>query len=104
MTGRYVTYAAWLGALGVFGVAVAGCGETPAEKPPGSVVAEDVAKGSADAPPKRAALTAKLLSPVVIQELGTENTVPGSIVIELAAPVIDYSDVGRGASKERLLI
>ena len=49
--------------------------------------------GSSDAP-KRAAITAKSLSPVVIHELGSENVVPTAIAIELAAPVVDRAAVG----------
>jgi hypothetical protein len=55
---------------------------------------ESAAKGSADGPPKRAAITPKSLSPVVIQELGAENVVPTAVAIELAAAIIDRDAVG----------
>ncbi|HEY5944559.1 MAG TPA: MG2 domain-containing protein, partial [Kofleriaceae bacterium] len=51
-----------------------------------------------DAPPKREALTPGKLSPV-IHELGAENAVPTSIVIQLASPIIDRADVGQPTTK-----
>ena len=51
-----------------------------------------------DAPPPREPLTAVKLGPV-IHEMGPENAVPTSIVIQLAAPVIDRSDVGQKTAK-----
>ena len=77
-------------------LAVVACGgkkETDKAEP-NTVKAQDVAKGSADAPPRRAQLTAKSLSPVVIHEIGTENVVPTAVVIELAAPIVDREGVG----------
>src|SRR5687767_6718574 len=67
-----------------------------------------VTKGSADepeemidGPPKRVALTAKKLAPV-IQELGNENVVPTAVVIEMATPIIDNDLVGGPTSKSVL--
>ncbi|HEY0483972.1 MAG TPA: MG2 domain-containing protein [Kofleriaceae bacterium] len=56
---------------------------------PGTVKAQDVAKGSGDAPPRRAAITPKLLSPVVIHEVGADGTVPTAVMISVASPIID---------------
>jgi alpha-2-macroglobulin len=57
--------------------------------------------GGVDAPPPRNAVTATKLSPV-IHELGPDNVVPTSIVIQLAAPIIDRADVGQTTTKSRL--
>src|SRR5512140_154172 len=73
--------------------AVIACGGKKQEDQPNTVKAEDMAKGSGDAP-KRAALTPKSLSPVLIHELGAENVVPTAIVIELGAPIVDRDTVG----------
>jgi hypothetical protein len=54
-----------------------------------------------DAPPRRAPVTAVKLSPV-IHELGAENVVPETIVIQLASAVIDKADVGSSTAKTRL--
>ncbi len=51
-----------------------------------------------DAPPAREALTATKLAPV-IHELGPDNAVPTTVVIQLAAPVIDRADVGQQTTK-----
>src|SRR5687768_16418500 len=51
-----------------------------------------------DAPPKRDPVTAEKLAPV-IHELGSENAVPGSIVIQLATPIIDRQDVRQTTTK-----
>ena len=56
------------------------------------------AEKGVDAPPKRETLTAARLGPV-ISELGTENAVPTSIVIQLATPIIDRGDVGQRTAK-----
>ena len=75
-------------------VAIIACGGKKQEQPPNTARAQDMAKGSGDGPPKRAAITPKSLSPVVIHELGAENVVPTAIVIELASPIIDRGAVG----------
>ena len=54
-----------------------------------------------DAPPKREPATAGTLSPI-IHELGPDNVVPTSIVIQLAQPVIDKVDVGNATAKSVL--
>ncbi len=59
--------------------------------------------GSAEAPPKRTAVTAAVLSPV-IHELGQEHVVPTSIVIELATPIVDRDQVGQVSSQTKLEI
>src|SRR5512139_112937 len=56
-----------------------------------------------DGPPKRVALTAKKLAPV-IHELGIDNVVPTAVVIEMATPVIDADLVGGASSKSVLKI
>jgi hypothetical protein len=61
------------------------------------------AEKGVDAPPARETLTAPKLAPV-IHELGAENAVPTSIVIQLAAPIIDRSDVGQTTSKTVLKV
>ncbi|HEY5926191.1 MAG TPA: MG2 domain-containing protein [Kofleriaceae bacterium] len=63
-------------------------------------VSEDkaAAEKGVDAPPKRETLTAPKLSPV-IHELGPENAVPTSIVIQMAQPLIDRADVGQRTTK-----
>ncbi len=89
MTGRLATCVA-----GIVLVAAACGGKKDADQPAGSAgSATGKAAGSGDAP-KRAAITAKSLSPVVIHELGADNQVPTAVVIELAAPVIDRAAVG----------
>ncbi len=65
--------------------------------------AEGKGSGSSEAP-KRAAITAKSLSPVVIHELGADNQVPTAVVIELAAPVIDRESIGSASPKTNLKI
>ena len=70
MTGRCATYVA-----GIALVVVAACGGKKPDRgdkaeQAHTVKAKDVAKGSGDAPPKRAEITPKSLSPVVIHELG----------------------------------
>lgn len=75
-------------------VAVIACGGKKQEDQPNTVKAVDMAKGSGDGPPKRAALTPKSLSPVLIHELGAENVVPTSIVIQLGSPIVDRDTVG----------
>src|SRR5688572_5650103 len=56
-----------------------------------------------DGPPKRVALTAKKLAPV-IHELSVENVVPTAVVIEMATPIIDGDLVGGVTSKSVLKI
>jgi uncharacterized repeat protein (TIGR01451 family) len=75
-------------------VAFTACGGKKQEEPPNTVKAQDLAKGSGDGPPKRAAITPKSLAPVLIHELGAEGVVPTAIVIELASPIIDRDAVG----------
>src|SRR4051794_27365804 len=95
---RSATYVALLA-----GLAIAGCGGKKAPDEDGKTVkAQDMAKGSGDAPPKRAAITPKSLSPVLIHELGSENVVPTAIVIELASPIIDRDAVGSRSDAEHL--
>jgi len=89
MMGRRARCVAWLAV-----VVAGGCGGKKPADESDTVKAQDVRHGSGDAPPKRAAITAKLVSPVLIHELGAENVVPTSIVIELAAPVVDREAVG----------
>jgi len=83
---------------------VVGCGGK--KQPPDSkdtVQAQDVGKGSGDAP-KRTQLTAKSLSPVIIHELGDDGVVPSQIVIELAAAVVDRDQVGSSIDKKHYKI
>ncbi len=56
-----------------------------------------------DAPPKREPLTAAKLGPV-IHELGADGAVPTSVVIQLAQPIIDRSDVGQVTPKTKVNI
>ena len=56
------------------------------------------AEKGVDAPPEREAVTAAKLEPA-IHELGIDKAVPTSIVIQLATPVIDRSDVGQTTRK-----
>ena len=56
-----------------------------------------------DAPPKREALTAAKLGPV-IHELGPDNAVPTTIVIQLAQPLIDRAEVGQPTAKTVLAV
>ena len=83
-------------------LAIIACGGKKQEAPPNTVAAQDLAKGSGDGPPKRAAITPKSLSPVLIHELGAENVVPTAIVIELASPIIDRGAVGSPAPAANL--
>ncbi|HET9619857.1 MAG TPA: MG2 domain-containing protein [Kofleriaceae bacterium] len=79
-----------------------GCGnKKPDGADPGAatVQAQDVARGS-DGAVKRTQLTAKALSPVVIQALGADDTVPRAIVIELAAPIVDKDAVGSPSARK----
>src|SRR5215510_11145694 len=103
MMGRFAT---WL--VGIALTAAACGGEHQAEpdktNPPNTVKAQDVAKGSADAPPKRTQLTAKLLSPVVIHEIASENVVPTAVVIELASAIVDRDAVGSTSPAANLKI
>jgi len=97
-----VRLATWFAAIALV---AAGCGgekepekdkETTTATPgvPGAPKGPEAGKGSADAPPRRAALTSKSLSPVVIHEIASENVVPSAVVIELASPIIDRQTVG----------
>ena len=63
----------------------------------------DTARSGGDEPPKREAVTAKKLAPV-IHELGADRVVPTSVVIELAAPIVDREHVGEvsGATKVKI--
>jgi alpha-2-macroglobulin len=56
-----------------------------------------------DAPPKREALTAVKLAPV-IHELGPDGAVPTSIVIQLAQPIIDRADVRQSTPKTKVVV
>src|SRR6185436_19359116 len=56
-----------------------------------------------DAPPKRDPVTTEKLEPI-IHELGPDNVVPTTIVIQLAQPIIDKVDVGNATVKSRLKI
>src|SRR5690348_2181322 len=82
-------------------VALAACGGKKKEAKPEA--AEGSAKGSAEAPPRRAELTAAQLSPV-IHELGAEHVVPDAIVIELATPIVDKDQVGQVSGNTKLKI
>lgn len=87
-------FAVWVSGIAL---ATAGCGgdKKPDEpKPAKAAGAAEAEAGSADAPPRRAAITAKSLSPVVIHELGAEGVIPTAIVIGLAMPIVDQSAVG----------
>jgi alpha-2-macroglobulin len=75
-------------------LAVLACGGKKQDDPANTVKAQDMAKGSGDGPPKRAEITPKSLSPVLIHELSSEGVVPTAIVIELASPIIDRDTVG----------
>jgi hypothetical protein len=70
-----------------------GGGGTSAGSSEGSGTAKSV-----DAPPKRTAVSAKKLEPM-IHELGMEHVVPTAIVIELAAPIVDRDVIGSVSSK-----
>ena len=106
MTGRLATCVA-----GIALVVTAACSgkKNPEEASPGkpaeagSAAGKARGSGAADAP-KRAAITAKSLSPVVIHELGADNVVPTAIVIELAAPVIDREAIGSPSPATNLKI
>src|SRR5579872_1776205 len=90
MTGRLATCVA-----GIALVAAACGGKKDADQASGAAGSAAAGKGSGSADaPKRAAITAKSLSPVVIHELGADDQVPTAVVIELAAPVIDRGAVG----------
>lgn len=101
MTVRCATCAA-----GIALMVAAACGgnKNPDQAP--AVRGKDAGKGSgsADAPPPRAAITARSLSPVVIHEIGAENVVPTALVIELAAPVIDREAIGSPSPAANLKI
>lgn len=56
-----------------------------------------------DGPPKRVALTADQLAPI-IHELGVDGAVPTAVTIELATPIIDADLVGGITSKSVLKI
>jgi uncharacterized repeat protein (TIGR01451 family) len=89
MIGRSATWIA-----GFVLCTVVGCGGNKSGSDNGSanmVQAQDEAKGSGA---KRTALTARSLSPVTIQELGSDDAIPRAIVVELAAPIIDTGNVG----------
>jgi uncharacterized protein YfaS (alpha-2-macroglobulin family) len=99
MTGRLATCVA-----GIALVAAACGGNKNADQAGGTAgSAAGKGSGSGDAP-KRAAITAKSLSPVVIHELGADNQVPAAVVIELAAPVIDRQSVGSPSPAANLKI
>jgi uncharacterized protein YfaS (alpha-2-macroglobulin family) len=85
-------------------IAAGACGgkKAPSEDDGKTVKAQDLAKGSGDAPPKRAAITPKTIAPVLIHELGSEDVVPTAIVIQLATPVIDREAVGSPSAAEHL--
>ena len=99
MTGRLATCVA-----GIALVAAACGGTKNADQAGGSAdSAAGKGSGSGDAP-KRAAITAKSLSPVVIHELGADNQVPTAVVIELAAPVVDRAAIGSASPKANVKI
>jgi alpha-2-macroglobulin len=89
MMGRSATYVVVIAALGL-----TGCGGKKSADDGAAVHPVDPAKGSGDAAPKRAPITAQSLAPVLIHELGAEGVVPTSIVIELAAPIVDKDAIG----------
>ena|SRR5436190_22993407 len=99
MTGRLATCVA-----GIALVAAACSGKKDADQAGGAAgSAAGKGSGSGDAP-RRAAITAKSLSPVVIHELGADNQVPTAVEIELAAPVIDRTAVGSTSPAANLKI
>ena len=73
--------------------------------PPAPAHEEDQAaeQKGIDAPPARDPVTAAKLRPV-IHELGTDKAVPTSIVIQLAAPIVDRGDVGNTTTKTVLAL
>ena len=98
MKGRFAAVVVLLGAW-----VVAGCGGKKEPDNKDAVQAHEPAKGSGDAP-KRAQLTPKSLSPVLIHELGDDSAVPSSIVVELAAAVIDRDQVGSSVDQKHYKI
>ncbi|HET9484634.1 MAG TPA: hypothetical protein VFO79_11810, partial [Xanthomonadales bacterium] len=95
--------------LAIFSFAI-GCGgrdsdDKPKPDPKSSTGSAAEAEGpeQVDGPPKRVALTAKKLAPV-IQELGVDKVVPTAVVIEMATPIIDADLVGGTSSKSVLKI
>ena len=94
--------------LAIFSFAV-GCGgrDSDGKKKPDPKAAKtgsgDETIDPVDGPPKRVALTAKKLAPV-IHELGVDNVVPTAVSIEMATPVIDGDLVGGQSSKSVLKI
>jgi len=88
MIGRSARCAASLVVL----MAVACGGKKSDGGPPGEALGS--AQGSGDAPPRRQAITAKLVSPVLIHELGGDRALPTTIVFEFAAPIVDRAGVG----------
>ncbi|HEU4730471.1 MAG TPA: MG2 domain-containing protein, partial [Kofleriaceae bacterium] len=90
----------------VLGIALAGAGCGGKKQPEEASTRKpaEAGKGSADSAPKRAPITAKGLSPVVIHELGADSSVPTAIVIELASSVIDRDAVGSASPAANLKI
>src|ERR1043165_5053009 len=66
------------------------------------------AKGSAAAgsgeAPKRTAVTAKSLSPVLIHDHGPDNVVPSAVVIEFALPIVGQEAIGTQSPASNLKI
>src|SRR3982751_3296566 len=99
MTGRLATCVAGIALV------AAACGGDRTPAPAGAAAGPATGKGSGSGDaPKRAAITAKSLSPVVIHELGADGQVPTALVIELAAPVIDREAIGTPSPKGNLKI
>ncbi|HEY0194090.1 MAG TPA: MG2 domain-containing protein, partial [Kofleriaceae bacterium] len=82
---------------------VASCGGKKQPDSKDTMQAQEPGKGSSDAP-KRAQLTPRSLSPVIIRELGGDGAVPGSIVVELAAAVVDRDQVGASIDRKHFKI
>jgi alpha-2-macroglobulin len=99
MTSRFATHVAFASLM------LAACGGKKSDQPE-SIISEDVGSASElkqDEPPKLPPMTPKKLAPV-IHELGAGRVVPTSIVIELAAPIVDRDSVGSSSPKSVLKI
>ena len=96
----------WLG-VGA-GLALAACsGSKSRLEQRGAAAASGSGSGSAkavsDEAPRREAVTSTRLAPT-IQELGPDRVVPTSLVIELAAPVVDREHVGEISAGSQIKI
>ena len=91
--------------LMVIVAASAACGskKQPADDTPARSDGNAAAGPSTDGAPKRTAVSAQKLSPV-IHELGVDKVVPTAIVIELASAIVDTQQVGQVSEKSRLVL